>query len=107
MERIRVGRDRGKIEDMCASVSCLSVVGACLEKKVCLSFCPVDSVEYIGAPAVPFFRPPLLTTFLLLPLLLLPPKGRLEDESRPGGEGVVQVAGVTQFNLSSLLKGKI
>ena len=92
-QRIRVGTDRGKTEDMCASVSCLSVVGACLEKKVCLPFCPVDSVACVGAPAVPFFRPPLLTTFLLLPLPLLPTKGHLEDESRPGGEGVVQVGG--------------
>lgn len=79
---------------MCASVSCLSMVGACLEKKVCLSFCPVDSVAYVGAPAVPFFRPPLPTTFLLLSHPLLSPKGRLEGESRPGGQGVVQVVGV-------------
>ena len=43
-ERVGGGREREKIDDVCASVSCLFMVGACLKKKVCLSFCPAGSV---------------------------------------------------------------
>lgn len=92
---------------MCVPLSCLFTVGACLEKKVCLSFCPSHSVAYVGAPACPLsahLSPPSSCFF---PSLCLPPRGRLEGESRPGGEGVAQVGGVTQLQLSPLLKGKV
>lgn len=88
-------------------MSCLFTIGACLEKKVCLSFCPAHSVAYVGGPACPLSAHLSPTLLLLLSLPLLPPKGRLEGESRPGGEGVAQVGGVTQLQLSPLLKGKV
>lgn len=34
--------EKGERQDVCASVSYLFMVGACLKKKVCLSFCPAD-----------------------------------------------------------------
>ena len=73
---------------MFVPVSCLYTVSACLKKKVCLSFCPADSVASLGASAVSLSSPPLPIPFGFFFSCCFPPKGRLEGKSNQVGRGL-------------------
>lgn len=76
LERVLVGREKEKIDDVCASGSCLFTIGSCLEgveKKVCLSFWPADSAVPVGGPCGAPFPIHLSHPLLLIPLSPQPP----------------------------------
>lgn len=77
---------------MCLWVVSVSRPVLCLEKKVCLSFCPLTAacVKAPRCASLAHLFPPSPVAF---PPAAPLPQGRLEGETRPGGEGVAQVGG--------------